>query len=86
MDEAAELSRCYKPDTNNFLRRGAGIGGGATNPQLHEKNLGPFTSQQKDNSPSHIQRDRKTNFIKDDFASDDLANNPLANFDFVDLT
>jgi hypothetical protein len=29
MEEAAELSRAFKPATANFLRRGEGIGAGA---------------------------------------------------------
>jgi hypothetical protein len=31
-EEAAELSRAFKPATANFLRRGEGIGAGAQNP------------------------------------------------------
>jgi len=42
-EEAAELSRAFKPATANFLRRGEGIGAGAQNPVFVEKNLGPFS-------------------------------------------
>ena len=43
MEEAAELSRAFKPATANFLRRGEGIGAGAQKPVQVEKNLGPFS-------------------------------------------
>jgi hypothetical protein len=32
MEADAELSRAFKPATVNFLKRGEGIGAGATNP------------------------------------------------------
>jgi hypothetical protein len=67
-EEAAELSRAFKPALVNFLKRGEGIGAGATNPVTNERNLGPFTRSQ--NSSQSPQPSRKAEEIYQENLSD----------------
>jgi len=83
-EEAAELSRQFKPAAQNFLRRGEGIGAGAVLPKSPEKNLGPFSRSQKDNSQSPKPEKKVADYIKDNF--DDNIDKGDQLLGFVDNT